>query len=255
MQTKDQKEKKQRVSFFRVPFYLLGMLLTAPGKCLHYFSGKLKTREDLEKVENVCGLLIGIAIFNLLRAWIYRIWLRAIIAIFVAFILIEVFDYIVFSADSVRKALQFYTHPFAKRYDYYLSNIERAFGKRQRTKKQENTRTGKKSDTQNTQQKNTQRKNAQQKNTQQKKASRQSTQQQGAGWQDGSAQTGRRKKELTPLEEAKSIFSVEEPYGIEEIRSKRNLLLKTYHPDNHNGSEEMCKKINECYDLLLEHIS
>ncbi len=55
------------------------------------------------------------------------------------------------------------------------------------------------------------------------------------------------------LNEAKSIFNVELPFTEEEIKEKRNLLIKKYHPDNPGGSEEMCKKINECYAILYKY--
>ena len=55
------------------------------------------------------------------------------------------------------------------------------------------------------------------------------------------------------LNEAKSIFNVELPFSEEEIKEKRNILIKKYHPDNPGGSEEMCKKINECYKILYKY--
>ncbi len=54
-------------------------------------------------------------------------------------------------------------------------------------------------------------------------------------------------------EEAETIFMVKYPYDEAEIKSKRNMLLKKYHPDNPEGSEEMCKKINECYAVLMKY--
>lgn len=54
-------------------------------------------------------------------------------------------------------------------------------------------------------------------------------------------------------EEAETIFMVKYPYDEAEIKSKRNMLLKKYHPDNAEGSEEMCKKINECYAVLMKY--
>ncbi|MBR1470489.1 MAG: hypothetical protein IJ600_02455 [Lachnospiraceae bacterium] len=67
--------------------------------------------------------------------------------------------------------------------------------------------------------------------------------------------TRRSTPKATPLEEAKSVFGVELPFTADEIRQRRNLLLKKYHPDNPDGSEEMCKKINEWYALLLKYAS
>lgn len=62
-------------------------------------------------------------------------------------------------------------------------------------------------------------------------------------------------KTLSPFEEAKSMFCVEMPYTKEQIKKSRNNLIKRYHPDNKGGSEEMCRKINENYALLLKFAS
>ena len=70
------------------------------------------------------------------------------------------------------------------------------------------------------------------------------------------AKTDKRPHESSAaLEEAKSIFNVEIPFTEAEIKEKRNLLIKKYHPDNPGGSEEMCKKINECYTILYKYAS
>ena len=70
------------------------------------------------------------------------------------------------------------------------------------------------------------------------------------------AKTDRRPHESSEaLDEAKSIFNVELPFTEAEIKEKRNLLIKRYHPDNPGGSEEMCKKINECYAILYKYAS
>ena len=55
------------------------------------------------------------------------------------------------------------------------------------------------------------------------------------------------------LDEAKAFFGVDIPFTADEIKQRRNQLLKKYHPDNPDGSEEMCKKINECYALLIRY--
>ncbi len=57
------------------------------------------------------------------------------------------------------------------------------------------------------------------------------------------------------FEEAQLIYAVRIPYTTDEIKQKRNILLKKYHPDNADGSEEMCKKINECYRILRKYAS
>ncbi len=72
--------------------------------------------------------------------------------------------------------------------------------------------------------------------------------------EEGRQQGRTAKKSTDPArEEAETIFMVRYPYDEAEIKSKRNMLLKKYHPDNAEGSEEMCKKINECYALLMKY--
>lgn len=59
---------------------------------------------------------------------------------------------------------------------------------------------------------------------------------------------------LSKFEEAKVLFEVELPYTKDQIKKKRNELIKQHHPDI-GGSDEMCKKINEAYTLLLKFAS
>lgn len=64
-----------------------------------------------------------------------------------------------------------------------------------------------------------------------------------------------RAKKLSPFDEAKVLFNVEMPYSMAQIKESRNILIKKYHPDNIDGSEEMCKRINEAYKLLSKFAS
>lgn len=66
--------------------------------------------------------------------------------------------------------------------------------------------------------------------------------------------TGNEKKPeyLSPFEEAKIMFGVEIPYTKSQIKKLRNDLIKKHHPDNNNGSEDMCIKINNYYKLLMK---
>lgn len=57
----------------------------------------------------------------------------------------------------------------------------------------------------------------------------------------------------SPLDEAKRLFNVTAPYTKADIKKIRNRLMKMYHPDV-GGSEEMCKKVNEAYALLLKYV-
>lgn len=56
----------------------------------------------------------------------------------------------------------------------------------------------------------------------------------------------------TELEQAEKLFGVTAPYTRDEVRDARNRLLKKHHPDV-GGSEEMTKRINAAYELLVEH--
>lgn len=56
------------------------------------------------------------------------------------------------------------------------------------------------------------------------------------------------------LKEAEALFQMSTPFTKEQIRKKRNILLKKNHPDE-GGSPEMCKKINLSYEVLLKAAS
>lgn len=71
---------------------------------------------------------------------------------------------------------------------------------------------------------------------------------------NNSKTNGATQKPKTPFDEAKALFGVELPYTTTDIKRKRNILIKKYHPDL-GGSEEMCKRINEAYTLLLKFAS
>lgn len=63
------------------------------------------------------------------------------------------------------------------------------------------------------------------------------------------------KRPLSEFDEAKQLFGVQMPYTSNEIKNRRNMLLKKFHPDNKDGSIEMCQKINTSYDLLQKFVS
>ncbi len=251
---KETREQKKKAGLIRLPFYLLGMFLTSPGKGLYLLSGKIRSREDLEKAENICGVLLAIAFFNLSGFLIDNVWIRAIVAIFVAFLLIEVFDYIVFSADRVRGAIRYYMGPLAKRYDHYLDQIVLLVAGKERKKETAGSTGREQTNRERARQEQARQERTRQERARQERARQERTRQERTRREHaGQEQMGH--KPLTPYDEALNIFNVREPFTAEEIKSKRNLLLKSYHPDNNNGSEEMCKKINECYELLMQHIS
>ena len=73
--------------------------------------------------------------------------------------------------------------------------------------------------------------------------------------QNGNFSHSDSKRQLSPFDKAKNLFGVEIPYTANDIKAARNKLLKEHHPDNNGGSEEMCKKINEYYALLLKYVA
>lgn len=53
-------------------------------------------------------------------------------------------------------------------------------------------------------------------------------------------------------EEAMRLFAVKEPFTIDDLKKKRRILQKFYHPDA-GGNEIMSKRINQAYDLLEKY--
>lgn len=77
----------------------------------------------------------------------------------------------------------------------------------------------------------------------------------GGGSEGGQTyQTGPVKGPGTELERAEELFGVTAPYTRGQVRDARNKLLKTHHPDL-GGSEELAKRINAAYELLVKHAS
>lgn len=75
----------------------------------------------------------------------------------------------------------------------------------------------------------------------------------GGGTGDGQTRRpGPEERPRTELEMAEELFGMTPPYTKDEARDIRNKLLKKHHPDV-GGSEEMTKKINAAYELLVEH--
>lgn len=64
-----------------------------------------------------------------------------------------------------------------------------------------------------------------------------------------------RKNKSITLSQAKQLFNISGDYTKDEIKKKRNALLKKYHPDNQGGSTQLCSLINEVYQLLLDNVS
>lgn len=56
----------------------------------------------------------------------------------------------------------------------------------------------------------------------------------------------------TKLEEARKILNLPKRTTRREIIEKYRKLVKKYHPDK-KGDEELTKKINEAYEILMEY--
>ncbi|MCM1057446.1 MAG: hypothetical protein NC517_07565 [Firmicutes bacterium] len=64
----------------------------------------------------------------------------------------------------------------------------------------------------------------------------------------------RKQKQTSSLQQARQLMRVKESYTRAELKKARNALIKQFHPDNTGGGdEEMCKRINTAYNLLLRY--
>lgn len=54
-------------------------------------------------------------------------------------------------------------------------------------------------------------------------------------------------------DEALYILDIIAPFTIEELKKKRNQLIKQYHPDQINGDANKCSEINNAYDILEKY--
>ncbi|MCM1540820.1 MAG: hypothetical protein NC121_06105 [Blautia sp.] len=64
----------------------------------------------------------------------------------------------------------------------------------------------------------------------------------------------RKQKQTSSLQQARQLMRVKESYTRVELKKARNALIKQFHPDNTGGGdEEMCKRINTAYNLLLRY--
>ena len=52
---------------------------------------------------------------------------------------------------------------------------------------------------------------------------------------------------------ALDLLSIKAPFTIEELKRKRNNLIKQYHPDQANGDAGKCSEINNAYDILEKY--
>lgn len=63
----------------------------------------------------------------------------------------------------------------------------------------------------------------------------------------------KQKRDETPLEAALRIYGLQQPFSLESLKQRRNLLLKTQpiHPDN-GGTNERFKEFQSAYEILLK---
>lgn len=56
------------------------------------------------------------------------------------------------------------------------------------------------------------------------------------------------------LFQAESLFMLEDGYSIEDVKKRRKLLMKAFHPDENNDTAFEAKKINESYQILVRKL-
>ncbi|MCR5249845.1 MAG: J domain-containing protein [Lachnospiraceae bacterium] len=265
------KEDRSRVSRFML---YMEMILAAPGKGLHVLLKKCRKRGDIGRaLFLLCTLLlVGIAL------WLMRKNTLLLLAGGIALAVLAFLSYkaVMKGIAALLLWLEKATGVFAASFD----DCRRILRKRPARRRSRKTPSG------NAQQANAPhagpgQKQEQKKTREQREAERQAWEEakQKARAEKRYRQTQQKKKRMEEeaererakrggpkatnkqspresneaLEEAKSIFNVEIPFTEAEIKEKRNLLIKKYHPDNPEGSEEMCKKINECYAILYKY--
>ena len=66
---------------------------------------------------------------------------------------------------------------------------------------------------------------------------------------DNKNTAGKKKSSAISIDEAMLFFGLREGFTKEDLKKNRNILMKLYHPDG-QGSDEMSKKVNICYEIL-----
>ena len=257
------KEDRSRVNRFML---YMEMILAAPGKGLHVLLKKFRRRPDIGRAVFlfVTLFLVGIGLWLMRKNTLLLLGGGIALAV-LAFL---IYKPVLKGISALLLFLEAGTHVFAASYDECRKSLKRRSGK-----------SGRKAAPK-TEQRAKQPEEEQPKTREQREAERQAWEEarQKASAEKRYQQTQRKKKRMeeeaekerakrggpkhkkqephessAALEEAKSIFNVEIPFTEAEIKEKRNLLIKKYHPDNPEGSEEMCKKINECYAILYKY--
>lgn len=70
---------------------------------------------------------------------------------------------------------------------------------------------------------------------------------------DGSREAHRKRRPLSPQEEALLVFELRPPFTLVRLKARYKELVKLHHPDAHGGdraAEEKLKVINQAYSTL-----
>ena len=270
-------DEKTRVSRFMLK---TEMVLAAPGKGLHVLLGRIRARKDIGRVVFLLFtlLLVGLGLWLMRKNTVLLLAGGTALAV-IAFLLYK----------PVRQGfaaffifLEAFTHMFAKSYDDCKSAIERYdYEHRSEKQKREDEERARQAKAREEELKKArEKKRAEEAKAREERMKAEwSRVRQEARQEKRREHTERKRRRMeqeaererekrggphvktdkephvdsAALNEAKSIFNVELPFSEEEIKEKRNILIKKYHPDNPGGSEEMCKKINECYKILYKY--
>ncbi len=99
-----------------------------------------------------------------------------------------------------------------------------------------------------------QRRAAQEKAEQERARRQKAAQEKARREQEEKRKNAQRTSQSMSLQKARQLLRLKETYTVSELKKARNVLMKQFHPDNgRNGSEEVCKKINEAYTLLAKY--
>ena len=253
------------------------MILAAPGKGLHMLLRKLRKHSDIGRaLFLLCTLaLVGLGLWLMRKNTMLLLIGGAALAV-VAFLL---YKPVMKGMATFFMFLEAFTYLFAKSYDECRHGIKRYEREKRQREMTEEEKENQKKAREEAEEKAARARAAAEKKREQHQKEEWSKAKQRARQEQRREHTERKRRRMeqeaererdkrggphvktdkephvsnAALDEAKSIFNVELPFTEEEIKEKRNLLIKKYHPDNPGGSEEMCKKINECYAILYKY--
>ncbi|MBP5608629.1 MAG: hypothetical protein J6X66_10250 [Lachnospiraceae bacterium] len=270
-------DEKTRINRFMLK---AEMLLAAPGKGLHMMLKRMRGRKDMGRALFLLFilLLVGLGLWLMRKNTVLLVAGGTVLAV-VAFLL---YKPVLKALDTFFIFLEAGTHMFAKSYDDCKKAIERydhAHRTEEQKRRDEEKARQEKAREEELRKERERRRAEEARAREERMKAEWSRVRQEARQEKRREHTERKRRRMedeaqrerdkrggphvktdkephvsnAALNEAKSIFNVEVPFTEEEIKEKRNLLIKKYHPDNPGGSEEMCKKINECYAILYKY--